>query len=532
MSTPEIPQTPAQETPHPPETAQGPAQEAPAAPGRPASEPRSGQDPLQDILRGLNELLDKDQLKSTYGAELHLHYNTYQGNYVHNTGTIGSIDQSQGGGGDAPLPVPAKGLEERVRAFFQLDCGLDALTALITLATFQLAPEAAFHEAAQSLRAVLAAQLGLEEAQAPAGFQTAQALLAPFPLQYVDDPAAQNPGAPAPLCLTFRSPEDPPQIRAQVWREYPQLRGSLTQWLLELRRQTASAASRRMGYAAMQGLACYASLDPAYARDTMVPSLEHSCTAQADVKYLTVFFHQLLLWEDSRGLADLLLCRWCGRHGGILWQVPYRLAGQGEGLDFPTQVPDALEAHLKRDLSQSTHSFLDWYRQDRGYLLRPAHEDQQTAQLLAEGLARCLLQRRDTDGRRCIAIYFLTLFRWDYLTDFSHQPSLVFLRGLRRTQTRKALLPLFQLVWRQPVLRDTARQILECHMREISLCRAPYAYLEKPFVYLAFTDRSSDYYNTCSLLKQCAQQPEVQPVAQHLMDFLEQQLEKNRASST
>ena len=53
MSTPEIPQTPAQETPHPPETAQGPAQEAPAAPGRSASEPRSGQDPLQDILRGL-----------------------------------------------------------------------------------------------------------------------------------------------------------------------------------------------------------------------------------------------------------------------------------------------------------------------------------------------------------------------------------------------------------------------------------------------------------------------------------------------
>ena len=51
-------------------------------------------------------------------------------------------------------------------------------------------------------------------------------------------------------------------------------------------------------------------------------------------------------------------------------------------------------------------------------------------------------------------------------------------------------------------------------------------------IYLAFTDRSSDYYNTRSLLKQCAQQAEVQPVAQHLMDFLEQRLEKNRASST
>lgn len=505
------------------------AQETDGISSGPASE--SPKDMWDDVFQELGDIEKKDRLKSDYGPEVHVHYNIYQGNYVNNTGTIGGIDQRQGSAAGGPAE-PAKGANACVRSFFQPDTRFDALAALITLATFQMVPEAVFHELAQGLRDRLTAQAGVEEQEAPAAFWTAEELLAPFQIQYIDDPAVQDPNALRSLCLVFRDQNDAGQIRKQIWRDYPQLRGTLTRWLLGLRRRTAAAVDRRMGYAAMQGLACYASLDQAYARDTLAPFLEQDCTAQADVKYLAVFFKQLMQWEDSGRLADLLLCRWCERRNGILWQVPYRLCGQDGDWEFQNRAPRVLETHLKWDLLQQTASFLDWYKRDRGYLLRPAHENARAAELLAEGLARCFAESGDHGGRRRAAIYFLALFRWDYLTDFSDEPNLVFLGCLHQKKTRAALLPLFQFIWQSEELRGTARQVLECHMREIGLYGAPCAYLEKPFEYLAFTGKKTDYNNTLYLLKKCARQEDARPAAQYLIDHLTARLQGRRADST
>lgn len=489
----------------------------------------SERDALKDILQGMDQIKAGDELKSAYGPEVHVHYNIYQGNYVNNTGTIGGVDQSQGSAVSGGPAGPEKGVKACVRFFFQPETRFNALAALITLATFQMVPEAVFHELAQSLCGRLSAQASTEGKETPAIFQTAEDLLTPFQIQYVDDLAVQDPHALKLLCLAFRSQDEAMQVREQIWLAYPQLRGTLTQWLLDLRQQTGTAAGRRIGYAAMQGLACYASLDLAYARDTLAPCLERNCTAQADVKYLVVFFKQLMQWEHSRKLADILLCCWCERRGNLLWQIPYRLYGQGKNWKFQDEVPRILWAHLKRDLSQRMASIL---KEDRGYLVRPAHENTQVAELLAEGLAKCFSECRDFGGRYYVAAYFLTLLRWDYLTDFSEEPNMVFLRCLHKKKTRTALLPIFQLVWQRVELRGIARQILECHMREINMQGAPCAYLEKSFEYLAFTGRSADYNNTFYLLKQCAQREDVRPVAQHLLDFLAQCLKKRRADST
>ena len=127
-----------------------------------------------------------------------------------------------------------------------------------------------------------------------------------------------------------------------------------------------------------------------------------------------------------------------------------------------------------------------------------------------------------------MAVYFLVLFRWDYLTDFSAAPDLSFLQGFHDKKTRSNLLPIFAFIWRYVELRNTMRQVLASHFAELNANAASAAYLEKPFEFLAFTGNRIDFQNTIKLLKDCAGQKNAQPVAEHLICHLTRALQQRK----
>lgn len=486
---------------------------------QPPSPPHTKEDPIGDILRQAALQEDKEALRGDYGPAVQF---IIHGNYVSNSGTIyGGINQQQAASQNQALAV-AEDTRTRVERFFSEESTY-ALAALITLASLQIVPESIFHEAVQDLCVRLARAKSGEDQGLPDRFLTAEQLLQPFLLQRQTAVLSYGSIQVDLRCLAFQQEDLSTEIRQQIWQNYSQIRPLLIEWLFALRSWTSDAARRTVSYTAMQCLASYAAFDLAYARGKILPFWEQHCTAQSDVKYLVVFLGQFMQWESCRAMADDLLCRWCRRRG-LLWQVAYRLYGQTGDWQFQRLVPEALQREIEADLSASGAT--GWYRQDRGWLLFPAHQNAETAVLLAQQLGRFFSAGKNRLDCRHRAVYFLSLLRWDYLTDFSDQPELVFLRCFHWKPARESLLPLVGFLWKYVDLRRAAQQILTSHMAELGANGASCAYLEKPFAYLAFTGYESDYKNTMRLLDACASTEEAQPAARHLQAYLAADLKR------
>ena len=476
-------------------------------------------DKIKEILA---KMLDKDKedIQQDYAPIQYINI-TYQGNHIDNSGIItGGIEQRQE---DSSRGTASQRPVETIQDFFRQNTQADKLAALLVLASLESVQENLFHEMILVLSKRLQRGPELSEETSPgalAYLQTADELLAPFFIQRKTLPLTYGNVNLSFQCLAFCDGQIPEQVRILAWQMYPQLRPILTEWLLDFQTRTNSAADRALAHTAIRGLAVYAALDAEYACHHIIPRLEDNCTMQADVKYLVTFIRQFMMAEDCRMVADELLHRWCGRPGRFFWQVSYQMYSCEEWLRFCEDVPDALGKRLQQDCDGLRHPDLGWYKQDRGYFLYPAHRNRASAALLAKEIARCFSDCKTIPDRYQMAVYFLVLFRWDYLTDFSPVPELSFLRSLHDKETRSFLLPVFQFIWRYVELRDTIRQVLECHFAEINANGDSGDYLEKPFTFLAFTGNRIDYENTVKLLKDCAKREDARPTAGHLIDCL------------
>jgi len=488
-------------------------------------------DEIKEILAKM-PVKDKEDLQKDYGSIQYINI-TYQGNHIENSGTVyGDIAQQQGSPSHKKSFQPAV---KTIQDFFRPDARADNLAALLVLASLESVQENLFYEIIQLLSERL--KRGTESSEDEksgtlAYLQTADDLLAPFSIQRKMIPFTYGNAELNFQYLAFSDGQIPDQARRWAWQMYPQLRPVLTGWLLDFQTRTASASDRALAYAAIRGLAVYASLDVEYACHSIIPLLESRCTAQADIKYLATFMRQFMQAGDCQMVGDELLCRWCGKQNPFLWQVPYQLYSREGQWRFCVDVPMVLKEHLRRDCDGLGRPDSQWYGQSRGYFLYPAHRNNASAILLARETAQCFSDCKGLEERYQMAVYFLVLFRWDYLTDFSSAPELIFLRSLHDKETRSALLPVFQFIWRHTELRDAMRQVLECHFAEINTNGASASYLERPFEFLAFTRNRIDYQNTIKLLSDCAKQKDAQPVAARLVSYLTGILQQRQISKS
>lgn len=481
----------------------------------------------KDLLQQALPIDDKQGLREEF-VPFYIINNHYHGNYVDNSGTIyGGVDQRQASQESAEdaLPFP-ENLEDSIQRFFLTETDPKALAALIALATFEPLPADVFYQTVSTLYDKLTDGESSEERKPLSRLQTAQELVSPLLLQKVS--VAYEPIGLTLDCLTFQSRDVSAQVRERIWQDYPQLRPVLMEWLFDFRIHSASTIDRLMAYTAMHGLARYAALHIGYARNYIFPFLEQNCTRQADIKYLAVIIKWLIQNSSCRAVADDLLLDWCNKQSALLWQIPYRLYGQEGEWKFQSKVPVILRLRMEQDAKGSRRSDLGWYKQDRAYLLNPAHGNMKIAALLVKQVSQCFCACKSHRDRYYTAVYFLVLFRWDYLTDFSNTPEMIFLKCLHDKELRKEMHPLLYFIWQYSELRAMAQQVLARHMGEIHMSGTSADYLEKPFECLAFTGKRVDYDSTIYLLRECAKRRDACPIAEQMQRHLEDCLRERK----
>ena len=414
------------------------------------------------------------------------------------------------------------------------------ISALIVLATLERIPVDAFFPALDALCEYMPAQEKKDDdGNSSPYLETAEELLSPFPIvrkRLSSDSGLHVSGIQDMALIEFEDEDFAGYVRVRIWNEYFKYRMNLLEWLSALRMKTDSVVNRIVSYLAMRGLANYAALDMGYASRDLIPYLERNFQMQRDVKYLVEFFRNLMRIPECGDTADRLLLRWSGRFSGIFWQTPYRLYGEEGEWKFQEVTRNTLLRQLQADFDgrptldslRSLEQMLKWLSKDRSYFLSPAHENATVAELLCEQIAILFMAQRKQNDRYAVAELFLMLFRWDYLTGNDESPRLVFLNGFRRKSIRENLLPLFRFIWRYSDLRSVIKQVLTAHFSEIALRDASYSYLERPFLYLAFTGDRNDYYSTVYLLRECAKDGDAKPVAAHLEQYLSDYLKSRK----
>lgn len=396
---------------------------------------------------------------------------------------------------------------------------------MIALAELGSIPENRFFQVAGRLeQCIFSSELASQDKEGERQFQfrTIEETLAPFQVRKNLIEIAYESERHTVTCVSFASREIEIQVRNFVWSSYPYFRPILAQWMIELIKNRGNVLDHILMSRAVNALAVNGATDIGYTFRELIPTLEENFATQSGVKYLTAFVEYLMKESTCRGSVEELLLHWCRRRDSYLWQVPYRLYGEEKEWRFQNEVPISLSERLEKDVGGKK---LSLYRSDRGYLLIPAHGDERVATLLIEQVADLFARCKHVQERNQFGIYFLSLFRWDYLTDFSNTPRMIFLHSLGQKELREKILPLFQYAWRKSLLRSAMIEILACHFREINQFNASWEYLKKPFLFLAFTGKKFDYDNTYDALKKCTRMQEATPVAEGLMTFLSNELE-------
>lgn len=479
------------------------------------SEPSDGE--LADIIRQALSLEEKDGLRREYTSPpIIIHQTTV--NRVENSGTIyGNISQHQQKDNSSPSPQ-AISSSEGLKRFFQNPIDLEALTALIALATLEPLSEPLFYKAAQILSPLISHfREGQDERAIVSSLRTVDELLTPFTISRKNISAIYGAAELQLPCLSFQDETLASQIRKFIWEKYPQLRNLLIEWLFLLKEHVVGTSEAAFAFSIMRGLASFASLDAAYTCRYILPLWEDQNLKTSDLRFLTAFLRPLMEVVSLQPVMDEILCRWCTRSKSFLWQAAYRLYGADGQWAFSEKLSLILRDHLQRDITGTGLSYSAWYHKSRGYLLYPAHTNAFAADLLFHTLADLFDDCSQFKERYHLAVYFLSLFRWDYLTDFGSTPQLVFFRSLREN---KRLLPLIQFVWQRRELRSVMSLILQRHFSELAPCGASCDYLKRPFLLLAFTNNHFDYDITQEFLTQCASDPSSKAVAEYLKCYL------------
>lgn len=539
-----------------------PEEQAPADTGNPSASSESDVSPdtrnvdsLQDTVKSILKTFLTEEKRKQHREQEHAIYNF---NFVqgHNYGSmvggdnVGDIVNGVKAPGSPEVSQEDKTVENMVENILR---NQDSVTrsALIMLAVLEYVPADIFNEMTCDLCRCLT---GNEE-QNISFLWRAKDLLSGVPLTEDN----QNPYLYAETAIVWVGFQDATLadwVRALIWKGQRQLRKVVLKWLFGLRERTDTFPECLTADMSMLSLTRLCSLDLAYAKETVFPMLEQAFTRQRDIKYLVAFFQSFMRMDEAcQKVANQILRRWSGYD--LLWQVPYRLYGQahisGEW-SFQEKIPDALYEKMEADIDKGKRGDIAaWFQQNRGHYLLPIHRKREEAltlqktdleeamelnghseearernehsrtlsSLLVQQTGRLFAAGRSRSDRECAALFFLSLFRWDYLTDYSSKPQLVFLRCLQRKTLREQLLPMFQSVCRPPFLYATA-QILSSHMTEIQEHEDAYRNLEKSMLILG----KADYSSVMSLLRACEQNTDAAPVAARLRKALRQSREK------
>ena len=134
------------------------------------------------------------------------------------------------------------------------------------------------------------------------------------------------------------------------------------------------------------------------------------------------------------------------------------------------------------------------HRISKGYLLVPARINPAAAHMLAAVLAEIFSKAGTKPEKGEIVIYFLSLFREDYLYTNPQHRKMLFIDLCNQREERHLLEGILVFAWRDIRYRNVMARIFLQHLGDMKKT-ADWEYMQWFFKTLGFTGRERDHYN-------------------------------------
>ncbi len=244
-------------------------------------------------------------------------------------------------------------------------------------------------------------------------------------------------------CMAFENAEEIQWLCRALWNNYPQYREVIVNWLFDLKDDPLIKGL--ISFQIAGGMSRFAKVDFNYANDYIIGRLA-SKKQYDDLKYLVIILNDLK--EQYSKNIDCLLCYWLN-NDTVLWQVGYRMYAKGQDFDYLTLVERKIKGIIEADMKPEIMKYPDlagWFSASRNDIVIPAHFQTKLAELMIRTLSLAFSKCKSFDEQKIAALYFLILFREDFLC--AHRPyhELIFIRAFNH-ETKKDISALVLFIW-------------------------------------------------------------------------------------
>lgn len=243
------------------------------------------------------------------------------------------------------------------------------------------------------------------------GYASLKEILALIKAEKIDAQLRRE-GTAVPIrCVVFTDPSYPEWIRREIWADYFELREAVTGWLMELKDDPAVNV---IYYQVVKGISELAVLDCVYAVEKFIDPVDKPWRADR-IGYIVKVLGTLRKSTQHKEYVEHLLCTWL-KSREPYWRIAYQMYDPSVCTQwYEKLLHDKLSEEIRHDVDALREEENEQHRISKGYLLVPARINLAAAHMLAAVLEEIFSKAGTKPEKGEIVIYFLSLFREDYL---------------------------------------------------------------------------------------------------------------------
>ncbi len=356
------------------------------------------------------------------------------------------------------------------------------LTALIAVASLEIIEEEKFELVCDQLKEKIdtIVQPREEDLRLDSPFESRYRLLKNAFLKVAQVKKNTHFGMVETNCICFVDQSMGEKIRAWIWEMYPQFRGVIIDWLLELIPFNGMFLKATI----QEGIAEYSSIDFVYSVNNIFPKLSNPLN-DFNISALSVSFEKI--YEKSIGLeaVENLLYEWICRKNSDLWMVSFRLFAKG--------YAEKCEAKIRNVIHYCIFEHKHPKDKYLFYLMGFAHRSDRIACEIIEVLYSEFINQKLKAQKDQIAYSFLWLLLFDVISKREREDNLVFIEKSNDLMLRKKMRPIIHHILSYYQLRKSLFEILDSFLLNHCKNKSEWTNVEKFFQELAFTGNREDF---------------------------------------
>ena len=420
-------------------------------------------------------------------------------NMIVNLGSIhGDIAQHHVRGSDEEAGSVCLERVKDLGDFIQIHKNTHTVPVMIVIAVLETVPEHLLSSLCQQLERGISRLSGGggKTEKTDTGYASLKEILALIKAEKIDAQLRRE-GTAVPIrCVVFTDPSYPEWIRREIWADYFELREAVTGWLMELKDDPAVNV---IYYQVVKGISELAVLDCVYAVEKFIDPVDKPWRADR-IGYIVKVLGTLRKSTQHKEYVEHLLCTWL-KSREPYWRIAYQMYDPSVCTQwYEKLLHDKLSEEIRHDVDALREEENEQHRISKGYLLVPARINLAAAHMLAAVLEEIFSKAGTKPEKGEIVIYFLSLFREDYLYTNPQHRKMLFIDLCNQREERHLLEGILVFAWRDIRYRNVMARIFLQHLGDMKKT-ADWEYMQWFFKTLGFTGRERDHYNMRYMLE-------------------------------